>query len=348
MAKFCMKCGTPLIESVRFCPKCGASVGEAAFQQTPVQPQPMYQPQTNSYQQSMAPQQPYYSQTQPYAPVLKKSNIKIPAIIVVVIILIASIFALLFAFGFIGNNKNNSSDRSKIVGTWEIDSVYEMSDLYGRKNTSIPSGIKMTFESNGSLTISFGGFGTQDGTWELKNGKLCIMSKSNASEFNCSDYSLSSDGNTLTVTSTSISETPTGEGYTVTTYTVLKKVTTSTNGETDDKGDDNVNQYNINDILGSWKMIENSTYSSSTDQIWTFYNNGSMKWDYIYTYSWYDTNETSTYTSWYSYELKNNQLCLTSEEYSSYEMCYDFEITNNGNTLTATFYSVTYTFTKIT
>lgn len=348
MVKFCKMCGTPLQEGVKFCPKCGATIGQAAFQQPPVQPQqPMYQPQTNTYQQPMAPQQPYYGQTQSYVPMPKKSNKKIFAAIIAVIIIVVLIIAIFFVF-VIGNNKNDSSDESKIIGTWEIDSIYEMSDLYGKKDMPIPSGFKMIFKSNGDLTISPVGSPTLEGTWELKNGKLCIMSKDYGAPANCSDYSLSPDGSSLTITTPSTEETWDGQIYSVTSYTVLKKVTSSNGDDADDEEDNDVNDYTIEDILGSWEMAEDPSSGSSYDQIWTFYSNGSMKMDYIYTYSVYDgTNETSTYTTWANYELKNNQLCLNYTEYS-FETCYDFEITNNGNTLTTTYYSITSTFTKIT
>jgi len=319
-------CGTPLQEGVIFCPKCGANVGQATFQQP------------------IAPQQPYYGQTQPYAPMPKKSNkkliIAIAAIVAIIIVIGLAVFFLVSSW----ENEDNLVGKDKFVGTWEIESVTTESDLNGI-NTQSGFGEKITFKSDGTLEMTFMGT-NMSGSWEIKNGKICIKQTGSSNE-TCTEYKFSNGDKTLTITSSGTVEDWDGTEYTQKSTTVLKKVTTSS----DDDGNDNVNDYTIDDILGSWDMEEDPTYGSNYDQIWTFYNNGSLKMDSIYIYSGYDeTSESSTYTTWATYELKNYKLCLTYTDYSDqpYEVCFDISISNNGNTLALTYYTMSYNFIKIT
>lgn len=189
MAKFCMKCGTPIPEGVNFCPNCGLSISQKQTppvqqppptyqqpqQQTPPpqQPPPTYQqsppPQQTYQQQTPPPQQPYYGQTQPYAPTPKKSHIKL--IIGIVAIVIAIVVILLVVFFVLGG----SDDR--FVGKWEQESVV--------------GSIEWEFESDGDFKLS----GTKAGTWEKDGDQLCIKYTDSAKM--CYDVKFKNNDKTL-------------------------------------------------------------------------------------------------------------------------------------------------------
>jgi len=212
MAKFCIKCGTPLQEGVRFCPKCGATIGQAAAQQ-PTQPQqPMYQ------------QQPYYGQTQPYVPMPKKSNKKliIAIIAIVAIIIVVGLLLVFFVFG---------GDEGKFIGTWEH--VSTTTYVNGVQSSTIPSdGSKTTFNSDGTTRTTYPPPEYEweeqqeptTGKWEIKNGKICDPDREDSdSAYDlpaCGEYKFSNGDKTLTIT---YSFTP-YEGYTYKYVVVLKKV----------------------------------------------------------------------------------------------------------------------------
>lgn len=171
-----MKCGTPLQEGVRFCPKCGANIEQTV-------------------QQPMAPQQPYYGQTQPYVSMPKKSNKKliIAVIAIVVIIVVVGLLAYFFVFS-----------KGGIVGKWEIVSMESKLNGVSQGSTA-GDGTKVEFKSDGTTITTNPDGSTSSGKWEIKNGKLCNP-EAETSGFlgsNCMDYKLSNGGKTLTLSGSS-------------------------------------------------------------------------------------------------------------------------------------------------
>ena len=177
MAKFCMKCGTPLQEGVKFCHKCGTTIEGAATQQPPTQQQPM------------ASQQPYYGQTQPYAPIPAKSNKKL-IIGVIAIVAIIVIIGLLVFFFVLGGDDSLSDEEKQIAGTWNA-------QIQGTDFTMI-----YTFNSDHTIETGMAGVGTgESGTWEAENGKITFtLSMQGTGQDPISytyDYELTNSGNTL-------------------------------------------------------------------------------------------------------------------------------------------------------
>ena len=162
MPKFCMKCGRPLSDDLKFCPDCGtAQAVTPSFEQQTVSapPQQTYPPmqQNNAY-----PPQQSVGQTQPYTPQPKKSNGKIIALVLGIVIIVVIVLAMVFLFMDFDGNDSDSDDSninssSSIVDTWDVIHYYvdtngEPSDLVG--DMINPT---MTFNSDGTGTMNFGG-----------------------------------------------------------------------------------------------------------------------------------------------------------------------------------------------
>ena len=168
-----MKCGTPLQEGVIFCHKCGATVEQQAGQQPPVQPQ----------QQPMAPQQPHYNQTQPYAPIPAKSNKKLIIAVIAIVAIIVIIGLLVFFFVL------NGAD-GRFIGEWESDT----------------GGYKMNIKFNSDGTAELGTDGVYysgKAKWNVDGDKICFEPESGSdwstNSNSCMSYKFSGNDNKLTL-----------------------------------------------------------------------------------------------------------------------------------------------------
>jgi len=320
MVRYCQNCGSPLRDNAKFCGKCGTSLPI----QTPVQPayaQPPVQQPSNQPQYPASPQ--------------KKSNGKIIAAILAVSIIAAIICAVLFFTWFQEDSDNDTilPDEQKLIGTWDMISITVESN--GETQTFDGDDNSMSFNSDHTATSNLES--TSQDTWELKNGQICVTSIDSTygydEQIQCMDYNFSDDDKTLTLSYTTTYEDSYGIEQTMR-YTILLNKKTTFNGE----GEETDSSY---DFLGAWEQTSDDPYSSY-NQTWTFYSNGSVKMEAEY-------SEYSTSTSWATYQIKNNQLCLTYIYVGDeYEMCYDYQFSGNKNNLSITYYSeLTYTFTKI-
>lgn len=328
MVRYCQNCGSPLRDNAKFCGKCGTPLPiQAPVQPAYAQP-PVQQPSNQS-------QYPTYPQ--------KKTNGKIIAAILAVIIIAAIIGAVLFFIFFqeASDDDTDTPDEKKLIGTWDMISITTESN--GETQTFDGNNNILSFNSDHTTTSDSGS--TSQDTWELKNGQICVTSIDSTygydTEIQCMDYNFSNDDKTLTLSYTTTYEDSYGMEQTMK-YTLLlnKKTAFNGDGEEEEEEEEAGSSY---DFLGAWGQTSDDPYSSY-NQTWTFYNNGSVKMDIEY-------SEHSTYSSWATYQIKNNQLCITyiyDSVESEYEICYDYQFSNNKNTLSITYYSeLTYTFTKI-
>lgn len=95
------------------------------------------------------------------------------------------------------NNNGGTSHEldDGLVGNWNITSV-----SYNEQSTS-SSGTTIDFNSDGTYTLVYSSYSTENGTWYVSGGKLYLQASSGYSMLSSSmamDYSLSNGGNTLT------------------------------------------------------------------------------------------------------------------------------------------------------
>lgn len=158
----CPKCGAPLKEGEKFCITCGAKI-EAHITPT-AQPIPAYTPQT-----------------------AKKTNKGlIIGIIAIIAIVIAALIIVVILLG------GGSGGDSRLVGTWEY-------KIYGQS-------VQYIFSADGTLEVGSMGYYQEVGTWRTNGNQLCMEVSTggiggiDSPGEQCVSYSISSDGNTLTLT----------------------------------------------------------------------------------------------------------------------------------------------------
>jgi len=91
-------------------------------------------------------------------------------------------------------------------------------------------------------------------------------------------------------------------------------------------------------FIGSWQNVG----TSPDNETWTFYPNGTVKYSVIQVFEGNIINSTS----WFNYEVKTDNLCLSSievspESPSSYSECYGYAFSDNDSHLTLTFNGTT-------
>ena len=157
----CTNCGAALKEGEKFCSGCGAKIEE--------------------HEASMTRQMPAYT-SQP----AKKANKRLIIGIIAIIAIVIAVFLVLVIFSDGGD--------SRLVGTWEY-------EIMGQS-------FQYVFNSDGTLEIGFGslGYSQEVGTWSNNGNQLCMdvlaedIEGVGTSGEQCFTYSISSDGNTLTLT----------------------------------------------------------------------------------------------------------------------------------------------------
>ena len=90
------------------------------------------------------------------------------------------------------------------------------------------------------------------------------------------------------------------------------------------ESDDSDKQEDINKLIGKWRNLE----SNSTENLMTFYDNGTFKIVANYLDEGYNN------TAWGYFDIKDGRLCM-SESLGQYESteCLDYDFSNNNTTL---------------
>jgi hypothetical protein len=198
MVNKCPSCGEEIKKNFKFCLNCGYKLTADEQTTTKVEsitssagPTPKETTTSVPSPQKPIPQQAYEpsytgSQTQP-----KKSNMKIIGILGIIIAIIVIIVILFLLIG-------GGSD-SRFVGTWE----------YSEPTTGMTFGY--VFNGDGSLEVTsdYGSF--KVGKWRVSGNQLCFEADESFStvttglfEEQCINYSFSSDGRQLTITSSGV------------------------------------------------------------------------------------------------------------------------------------------------
>ena len=163
---FCEKCGARLQEDAVFCVKCGLSFNKkkSSAEKKPVEITP-------------TPVQ-HVRRVQPVLqPSFFRSNMKLLAIVGIVIVLLAVIIPTAILL--------SGNDKGKFVGTW-----------IGGPPNETPATV--TFFDDGRITILPQGFDTVYGSYEVKDGKLYMTSKGSTVIFT---YSFLNNDRTFIATS---------------------------------------------------------------------------------------------------------------------------------------------------
>ncbi len=115
---------------------------------------------------------------------------------------------------------------------------------------------------------------------------------------------------------------------------IVLLITVGLSGCEQQKSNDDTNRF-----IGTWRSLE----GNSTENLWTFYDNGTVKAVANYLYGDFDNN-----TGWGTFSVGNNKLCMKSlhngEESTA---CYDYEFSNNDTRLIFTYMEMPAVFDKI-
>jgi len=306
MVNYCSNCGYEIKVGDKFCLNCGKKVQ-------------IESPQINAQQQPI--NQQIYGQTQGYTPVKpKKSNMKIiGAVIGIIVVLIIVLLLVFFVFG----KNNNNQNISNFTGKWTVDSI-----VANGQNMDT-SGVSIEFKSDGTFITSSSG-NIESGTWEVKNGKLRIISSSQNSDLNFipggMNYQFSNNSNTLTV-----SYSGSYQGVTYSINMVMSKSSSSLDSDSDSEpknpGIPEIPSEIDSNLIGTWTAKElesDGEIMEITDSIIIFNSNGTYELNFYGTEEiglWgvktgkviakADTDYSMLFYSDMEYQLSNNKTTLT-------------------------------------